>query len=80
MQNNLELIWNDFHKELEGFIYRRIKEREVTKDILQDIFVKIHNNVDTLEDQSKLSSWIYQITRNTINDESGLKTHIFHIR
>ena len=68
MQNRLELIWKDFHKELDGFIFSRIKEREITNDILQDIFVKIQNNIGSLKDESKLSSWIYQIARNAIND------------
>ncbi|MFY9152012.1 MAG: RNA polymerase sigma factor SigZ [Prolixibacteraceae bacterium] len=68
MQNRLELIWKEFHQELDGFIYSHIKEREITNDILQDIFVKIQSNIDTLKDESKLSSWIYQIARNAIND------------
>lgn len=68
MQKKLEFIWNDFHKELEGFIKSRVKDRDATNDILQDIFIKIQNNIGTLRDESKLSSWIYQITRNTIND------------
>lgn len=68
MQNRLELLWNDFHKELEEFIFSRVKEREITNDILQDVFIKIQNNIGTLKDETKLSSWIYQITRNTIND------------
>lgn len=68
MQNRLEFIWNDFHKELEGFIYSRVKDADTTNDILQDIFIKIQDNIGTLKDESKLSSWIYQITRNAIND------------
>lgn len=77
MQNSLELIWNDFHKELEGFINSRIKDRDITKDILQDVFIKIQNNIGALKDESKLSSWIYQITRNAINDYfRGLKPQI----
>lgn len=68
MQNRLELIWNEFHKELDGFIFSHIKDREITNDILQDIFVKIQYNIGSLKDESKLSSWIYQITRNALND------------
>lgn len=68
MQNRLELIWKEFHKELDGFIFSRVKEREITNDILQDVFIKIQNNISTLKDETKLSSWIYQITRNAIND------------
>jgi len=68
MQKRLELIWKEFHKELEGFIFSYTKDREITKDILQDIFVKIQNNIASLKDETKLSSWIYQIARNAIND------------
>jgi RNA polymerase sigma-70 factor (ECF subfamily) len=68
MQHKLELIWSNFHNELERFIYSRVKEQDVTNDILQDIFIKIHNNIGNLRDETKLSAWIYQITRNSIND------------
>lgn len=77
MQNRLELIWNEFHNELDGFIFCHIKDREITNDILQDIFVKIQNNIGSLKDESKLASWIYQIARNSINDYyRKLKPHI----
>lgn len=51
MQNKLELIWKGLHKELDGFIYSYIKEREIANDILQDIFVKIQSNINTLKDE-----------------------------
>jgi RNA polymerase sigma-70 factor (ECF subfamily) len=35
---------------------------------LQDVFLKIHTNIDTLRTQDRLASWIYQITRNAIAD------------
>ncbi len=37
-------------------------------DLLQDVFVKIHSRIDTLQQEAKLESWLYQITRNTIID------------
>jgi len=63
-----EQIWNRFKEELLGFIQSRVKDKEVTEDILQDVFVKIHLKSDMLSHKDKLSSWIYQITRNTIID------------
>lgn len=68
MHKALHHIWTDFHKELEGFVYSRVKDKDITKDILQDVFIKIFQNLENLKDQSKLSSWIYQITRNVVND------------
>ncbi|OIQ27767.1 MAG: hypothetical protein BM564_11860 [Bacteroidetes bacterium MedPE-SWsnd-G2] len=61
-------IWDTFHEELYGFIKSRVNDDELSKDLLQEVFVKIHNKVDSLEQKDKLASWVYQITRNTIID------------
>jgi RNA polymerase sigma-70 factor, ECF subfamily len=61
-------IWEEFHLELLGFIKTRINDSDTAEDILQEVFVKIHNNTDTLKQNSSLASWVYQITRNTIID------------
>lgn len=47
---------------------RRVRDPQVAEDILQDVFVKIHARIDTLKDESKLESWIYQVARNAIAD------------
>ena len=61
-------IWEEFHLELLGFIKTRINDSDTAEDILQEVFVKIHNNTDTLKQNFSLASWVYQITRNTIID------------
>jgi len=61
-------IWNDFRAELFGFIKARINNSETAEDILQDVFIKIHLNAKSLNENDKLTSWAYQITRNTIID------------
>lgn len=38
------------------------------RDILQDVFYKIHNKIDGLRSQTKLESCLYQIVRNAIID------------
>ena len=63
-----ETIWNEFSKRLENFIFSKVDDRELAKDLLQEIFVKIHLKKDSLKDDSKLKSWLYQITRNAITD------------
>lgn len=68
MTTTTETIWKAFHDELFNFINKRIKDKDVSKDILQDVFVKIHLKLYTLSDEDKLTSWVYQITRNSILD------------
>lgn len=68
MTTTTETIWEAFHKELFNFINKRVNDREVSNDILQDVFIKIHLKLNTLSDKDKLASWVYQITRNSILD------------
>lgn len=63
-----ENIWKDFNAQLFNFINKRVKNQAVSKDLLQDIFVKIHLNLKNLKSEEKLTSWVYQITRNSILD------------
>lgn len=63
-----EKIWKDFNKELLRFIKKRVKDNDIANDLLQDIFIKIHLKLSTLSDTDKLTSWVYQITRNSIFD------------
>ncbi len=63
-----EQIWETFHPQLKHFILTRVSDEQNAEDILQEVFLKIHTHIDTLHDQEKLQSWLYQITRNTITD------------
>ena len=68
MNNKTEKIWKEFQAKLRQFILKRVSDKDVAEDILQEVFMKIHSHIQTLKDESKLQNWIYQITRNTIID------------
>ncbi len=68
MLTTTEHIWDEFHAPLQQFIRRRVSDETTAEDILQDVFLKIHQHMETLRDVRKLESWIYQITRNAIVD------------
>jgi RNA polymerase sigma-70 factor (ECF subfamily) len=61
-------IWEEFSNVLRGFIFGQVRDVTVTDDILQEVFVKIINNIDKLKDKTKLRAWLYQITRNAVID------------
>ena len=66
METNI--IWEQFSESLKRFIYNRVKNDEITNDLLQEVFIKIHLNIHKIKKQESLKSWIYTITNNTIND------------
>ena len=67
-----EAIWHEYHQRLAAFIRSKVAE-EAVDDVLQDVFVKVHARIDSLQDDTKLQSWLYQLTRNTIIDHYRAK-------
>jgi RNA polymerase sigma-70 factor (ECF subfamily) len=63
-----EQVWEAFHVPLLHFIRKRIADLHSAEDILQEVFLKIHQQIETLKDIKKLESWVYQITRHAIID------------
>jgi RNA polymerase sigma-70 factor (ECF subfamily) len=66
--NSVDMIWDEFGASLRGFIKKRVADEAAAEDILQEVFVKIQSQVETLRDIRKLRYWLYQISRNTIID------------
>lgn len=62
------LNWNNVQNELKGFVYKRVKDKALTEDIVHDVFLKVQAKIHQVKESDKLFGWIYQITRNTITD------------
>lgn len=63
-----EELFKSLNSRLKQFILQRVADQSAADDILQNVFLKIHSHVGTLRDETKLESWIFQITRNAIAD------------
>jgi RNA polymerase sigma-70 factor (ECF subfamily) len=60
--------WSFFENELKGFVFKRVKDKSLTEDIVHDVFIKVQDKIGQLQEPEKAAGWIYQITRNTIID------------
>jgi len=63
-----ETMWREFSSDVHNYISRRVQDPDDTNDILQDVFMKIHTGVESLDDASRVAPWVYRIARNTIVD------------
>lgn len=61
-------VWESYAKDLKSFIISKVKDNTIADDILQDTFIRIHNNLHKLRDLNKLKSWCFTIARNSILD------------
>lgn len=76
MDPRVQQLWSEFHQKLANFIRNRIADREAANDILQDVFLKVQLHLPQLKDSTKLTAWVFQITRNTITDYYRKKKHL----
>lgn len=68
MPATTEELWQRFGADLRRFIALRVSEPADAEDVLQDVFVKIHARLDTVQDEERVAAWMYQIARNAIVD------------
>ena len=61
-------LWNEMNDRLINFVNQKVKDKELAKDIVQDVFVKVFTNINNLKNKGKIVPWIYQITRNEVNN------------
>lgn len=61
----LQVLYDRYRKRLFGFVFRMLNDSEPSKDIIQDVFLKIYQNRQRFNSNYRFYSWIFTITRNT---------------
>src|ERR671912_447733 len=63
-----DTAWAELHTNIRGFVARRVRQPADVDDIVQQVFLRVHQALPTLRDADKLTAWVYQTTRRTIVD------------
>lgn len=61
-------IWERLSDKLQAFIGRRVRDKDLASDLLQETFVRIHQGVGSLKEDDRVLAWVYRIARNAIAD------------
>jgi RNA polymerase sigma-70 factor (ECF subfamily) len=56
------------HREFLGFLQKRLGDRALAEDILQEAFVRGLPKLDTIEKDESVTAWFYRILRNAVID------------
>lgn len=64
-QNNaFQKLLSDYKRPLYNHIRNIVLDHDDTNDVLQNTFIKVHQNLNKFKGESKLYSWIYRIATN----------------
>jgi RNA polymerase sigma-70 factor (ECF subfamily) len=67
-------LWHQFAAPLRSFVARRAPREVETEDVLQDVFVRIQEQLPNLRDADRIDAWIFQIARNVVADAFRRRT------
>lgn len=58
----------DNHRQFLEFLERRVGDRALAEDILQEAFVRGVTRLETLRDEESVVAWFYRVLRNSVTD------------
>jgi RNA polymerase sigma-70 factor, ECF subfamily len=61
-------IFLKYHDALKGFIEKRVMDKSVTHDIVQEVLLKIYAHCEKLPEVKNVRAWVFEITRNSLYD------------
>jgi RNA polymerase sigma-70 factor (ECF subfamily) len=61
-----EEIYEEYSERVLNLAYRFTADEELSRDLTQDIFIKIYENLDRFEQRSNIYTWIHRIAVNHI--------------
>lgn len=67
-RDRTEALWQEVHEGLLAFIRRRVRSPQDAEDILQDVFLRIHRNIQRMDDVQNVAGWVFRTASNAIID------------
>jgi RNA polymerase sigma-70 factor (ECF subfamily) len=63
-----EALYRNLHDRLAAYIRRRVPTDHDAEEILQEVFLRIHSNIESLNEAQRATAWVLKIASNAIAD------------
>lgn len=60
--------YNEIAISIRNYIGKLTSDKEVIDDVVQEVFLKVHHSIATLQDSEKLNAWLRRIVYTTLMD------------
>jgi len=68
-KSQFALVYSKYQKKIFNYINKRVSNREISEDLVSEIFEKAYNAIDDFKWQGiSLSSWLFRIAKNLLTD------------
>lgn len=64
-----DTLFKKHTRRIVNFAYRFVRNRDVAEELAQEVFLKVYQNAESYQIQSKFTSWLYTIATNVCLNE-----------
>jgi RNA polymerase sigma-70 factor, ECF subfamily len=68
MASDTELLWQEMHTGIRAFVSRRIRQAADVDDVVQRVFLRVHQGLTSLRDEERVHAWVYRTATHAIAD------------
>ncbi|HMS15515.1 MAG TPA: RNA polymerase sigma factor SigZ [Planctomycetota bacterium] len=61
-------LWVELQSKLREFIRRRVPQESDTEDLLQEVFMRMYRDIETLSTKAHAPAWLFRVAANAIAD------------
>lgn len=82
MKNDLLMnqIYEDYYQKVFSYLRSHVQNYHDAEDLCEEVFTKVFKKMDTFDEQkSSLSTWIFNITKNTLIDAYRTKRDTYEM-
>lgn len=77
--DKLGLLFERYHRALFGFLFHMTGQRELSEDMVQNVFYRVLKYKHTFRGDGEFKTWMYHMARNVINDNGrSIKRTVKH--
>lgn len=68
MKDVFNKIYDTFHQDLYQFIFYMVKDKHLTEDLIQEVYIKVLKSYSNFKGESSLKTWLFSIARHVAID------------
>ena len=61
---SFSLLYRNFYPKLDYFVFQYLHDKELAKNIAQDVFTELWDNRNNLKEDSNLQAWLFTVAKN----------------
>lgn len=77
---DIEQVWGEYRSGLKSFLHSRISNDAEVDDLLQEVLIKVHNNLYSVKSEESIKSWLYQIANHAIVDFYRKNSKLYNLQ